>query len=341
MDFVHTVFGLTIRSNQPVPGLATLEDSGEAADLGMQLGVSPYSDHEMARNAEELSYESSFTDDSGNPVLRIWSSADGQYLRVAYSDGMQFWLECTGKEIWAIWPEEATVEDASSYLLGPVLGISLRLRGLTSLHASAVALDGHAVAFVGAEGAGKSTTAAAFAREGHGVLSDDVVALTENESGFVAVPAYPHLCLWPDSVAALFGSADALPHFSSGWEKHRLSLGEGTTRFEKRPLPLGAIYILGERRSDLAPFVERVRPQAALLALVTNTFANKILSREMRSREFQVLSRLVTAVPIRRVFPHSESSRIFDLCRVIREDFAVIDARSSLTIGTNFKSAFS
>lgn len=322
MDCTHTVFGLTIRSNLSVPGLAPSEDSGKSADLRMYLGVSPHSDLGMARQPEELSYESSYTDASGSPALRIWRSPDGLYLRLAYYDGMQFWLERAGKEIWAIWPEGSTLEDASSYLLGPVLGVVLRLRGVTCLHASAVALDGHAVAFVGAEGAGKSTTAAAFAQEGHGVLSDDVVALTENESGFLAVPAYPHLCLWPDSVATLYGTADALPHFSTGWEKHRLSLGDGKTRFEKQPLPLGAIYFLGERRSDLAPFVEVIRRQAALLSLVADTFANKILDRELRAREFGVLSRLVMTVPVRRVFPHSEAFRVRELCRVIREDFA-------------------
>ena len=116
---------------------------------------------------------------------------------------MEFWLEHEGKEIWAIWPKASTLEDASSYLLGPVLGVLLRLRGTTCLHASAVAIDGQAVAFAGTEGAGKSTTAAAFARVGHSVLSDDVVALKENESGFVVAPAYPHICLWPDSVRGL------------------------------------------------------------------------------------------------------------------------------------------
>jgi len=245
---------------------------------------------------------------------------------MAYYDGMQFWLERAGTAIWAIWPEGSTLEDASSYLLGPVLGVLLRLRGVTCLHASAVALDGYALAFVGAEGAGKSTTAAAFAQEGHGVLSDDVVALTENESEFLVVPAYPHLCLWPDSVATLYGSADALPHFSAGWEKHRLSLGDCQTRFEKRPLPLGAVYFLGERRSDLTPFVEEIRPQAAFLSLVADTFANKILDRDLRAREFEVLSRLVRTVSVRRVFPHSEASRVRDLCRVIREDFASLQA---------------
>jgi hypothetical protein len=134
-------------------------------------------------------------------------------------------------------------------------------------------------------------------------------------------PAYPHLCLWPESVAMLFGSADALPHFSKGWEKHRLSLGDRETRFESRPLPLGGIYFLGERRDDAAPKVEPVRPQEGLLSLVADTFANRILDREMRGREFEVLGRLVTNVPVRRVFPNSDASRIRELCRVIREDF--------------------
>jgi hypothetical protein len=301
--------------------LIPLNDSGAATDLRIQLGVSPFSECEIPSAPEELIYVSSYTDDSGSPALQIWRSPDGLYMRLAYYDGTQFWLERAGKEIWAIWPVASTLEDACSYLLGPVFGLLLRLRGVTCLHASAVALEDYGVAFVGAEGAGKSTTAAAFAREGYGVLSDDVVALTEAEQGFLVAPAYPHLCLWPESVAMLFGSADALPHFSKGWEKHRLSLGDRETRFESRPLPLGGIYFLGERRDDAAPKVEPVRPQEGLLSLVADTFANRILDREMRGREFEVLGRLVTNVPVRRVFPNSDASRIRELCRVIREDF--------------------
>jgi len=324
VDSFHTAFGLRISSNVSVPGLPLLKDSHAAGDLKIQLGVFPESHREIKNGGEELTYESPYKDDSGNPGLQIWKSPDHRYLRLAYFDGTQFWLERAGKEIWATWPEASTLEDACSYLLGPVLGLALRLRGVTCLHASAVALNHEAVAFVGMEGAGKSTTAAAFAREGHGVLSDDVVALTESAAKFVVVPAYPHLCLWPESVTMLYGSPEALPHFSKGWEKHRLSLGEGQTRFESHPLALGAVYFLGERRSNGAPSVEAVRPQAALLSLVADTFANKVLDREMRAHEFDVLSRLVAAVPIRRVFPNSDPARIRDLCRVIRQDFAAI-----------------
>ena len=326
MDSTHTVFGLKVRSNLPVPGLALLGNSSDAADVELSLGVSPDSKRESLSDSEDLIYTSSYTDESGNPALRIWKTADGAFLHLAYYDDVQFWLEVDGKSLWVVWPAASTLEDITSYLLGPVFGLLLRLRGVTCLHASAVSIENHCIAFVGAEGTGKSTTAAAFARQGHAVVSDDVVALAESPEGFHLLPAYPHLCLWQDSVEMLYGSADALPPFSAGWEKRRLALGDRGTRFENRSLPLAAIYLLGNRRADHAPFVEGVRPRAGLLSLVADTFANKILDREMRAREFAVLGQLVTAVPIRRIHPHTDACKLEELCAVVLEDYASLSS---------------
>jgi hypothetical protein len=321
---LHTAFGLTIRSNIPIPGLLPVSDPATRIDLEARFGASPPQKSGLSVAPEELTYVSEYADESGNPGLRIWKSSNKEYLRLEYYDGTEFWLQRDGKEIWAIWRQDSTLEDACSYLLGPVLGLLLRLRGITCLHASAVAIENHAVAFVGAEGAGKSTTAAAFAREGHGVLSEDVVALAETASGFSVIPAYPHICLWPESVALLYGSEDALPRFSKSWEKQRLSLDAGEARFENQPLPLGAVYFLEERCQDHAPRVEEMLSREALLSLVADTFANKVLDREMRAREFETLGRLMMRIPVRRVFAHGDGARIRDLCRVIREDFAAI-----------------
>lgn len=343
MDTFHTAFGLKISSNIAIPGLVSLKFPGATADLRVHLGLSPYSETQLPDRSDELTYVSPCTDDAGNAALRIWKSPDGFFLRVEYFDGTQFWLERAGNEIWTTWPEASTLEDACSYLVGPVLGLLLRLRGITCLHASAVVLDNYGVVFVGGEGAGKSTTAAAFALNGYGVLSDDVVALAENGSGFLVLPAYPHLCLWPESVNMLLGSPDALPQFSKNWEKQRLFLGERQTHFANRAIPLGAVYFLGERRSEAAPAVEAFRSQKALLALVADTFATKVLDREMRAREFDVLGRLVTSVPIRQVFSHSDPSRIHDFCRVIREDFAALKKTSedsSFVLAARFESTF-
>ena len=329
VDSTHTVFGLVVRSNLPIPGLASVRSSSDPADVEIHLGVSPHTESGIPDSSESLSYASSYTDEAGNPALRIWKTPDGAFLHLVYFDGTQFWLDRGGKSLWSTWPETSTLEDAASYLLGPVLGLVLRLRGVTCLHASAVTLEDRSVVFVGSEGAGKSTTAAAFARQGHAVISDDVVALMEIEGGFRVMPAYPHLCLWPDSVEMLYGSSEALPRFSPAWDKHRLDLGNHGTRFENRPLPLGAIYLLGDRRPDPAPYLEAIRPQAALLSLVADTFANKILDRAMRASEFAVLGRLVSTVPIRRVFPHEDSTRLGELCKVIREDWDSLDALRS------------
>jgi hypothetical protein len=329
VDSTHTLFGLKVQSNLPVPGLALLGSSSDATDVELHLGISPNSKGEIPADSEDLTYASSYIDESGDPALRIWKTADGVFLHLLYYDGIQFWLQRQGKSLWTVWPKASTLEDTVSYLLGPVFGLLLRLRGITCLHASAVSIENRSVAFVGSEGAGKSTTAAALAQQGFGIISDDVAALMESPDGIRVMPAYPHVCLWQDSVEMLYGSAEALPRFSTGWEKRRLALGDRGTRFENRSLPLGAVYLLGNRRPDHTPFVEGVRPQDGLLSLVANTFANKILDREMRAREFAVLGRLVTSVPIRRIHPRSDAPRLEELCAVIREDFASLRRSTS------------
>lgn len=299
--------------------------AASSPDVELHLGSSPYPEGGNFSAPEELAYVGSYSGETGEPGLRVWRVAKGAFLRIAYSDGTQFWLDRKRETLWAVWPETLSFEDTASYLLGPILGLLLRLRGVTCLHASAVAFKDCSVAFVGSEGAGKSTTAAAFARDSFGVLSDDITALVERDGTFHVMPAYPHLSLWPDSVEMLYGSSEALPRFIPHWDKRRLGLGNHGTKFESRPLPLGAIYILGERRPDPAPYLERMRPQSALLSLVANTYANKILDREMRACEFTVLGRLVTTIPIRQVHPHEDANRLAELCKIIREDLATLE----------------
>jgi len=290
----------------------------------LYLGIPPPFPGGPQSSPEVLTYESAETTPAGGPALRILNVDRGAFVKIAYADGTEFWLDGKRENVWATWSRTSSLEATVSCFLGPVLGLLLRLRGVTCLHASAVAFGDHSIAFVGASGTGKSTIAAAFALQGYGTISDDIVALSEEKGTFQVMPGYPRLCLWPESVRMLFGSADALPRILPQEEKRILSLEAGTARLEMRPLRLAAIYVLRERRSHLAPSIEAVRARPALLSLVADTFANRVLDRETRASEFDVLSRLVTCVPVRRVFPHKDLSRISDLCHVIREDFAAL-----------------
>jgi hypothetical protein len=278
---------------------------------------------EDSRSETEI-YRSVETNSAGEPSLRISNVGQDAWVRLIYSDGTMFWIDSERERVWAIWSSTSCLENTVSYLLGPVLGLLLRLKGVTCLHASAVAFGNYSVAFLGATGVGKSTTAAAFAKLGFAILSDDIAALSESHGDFLVMPGYPRICLWPESVEMLYGSADALPKILPEDEKRLLTLGHGSTRQETRALRLAAIYALGDRRPDPAPIVEPLTARPALLSLVTDSFANKVLNREMRAQEFDLLSRLVTRVPMRRVFAHEDPERIHHLCEAIWKDFATL-----------------
>ena len=318
VNSTYSAFALRLHSNIPIPGLTATVDLSGSPDIEVHLGSSPYGGDQVPPEPEELIYASAYTDESGEPALRVWQIGKSPYRRLDYYDGVQFWLDRTGRNVWAVWPDTSSLENTSTYLVGPVLGLMLRLRGVVCLHASAVAFGDRAVAFVGSEGAGKSTTAAALAQRGLAVISDDVVALVERESCFSVLPAYPHLSLWPDSVKMLYGRDKALPTLSPDWGKHFLSLTANRLKFEQRSLPLGAIFILGERSSgSREPFLDNMPQKDCLLSLVTNSFATNLLDSDMRAREFSLLGRVLSLVPIRRVRPHEDATQINRLCEAI------------------------
>jgi hypothetical protein len=292
-------------------------------DIELHLGYSPgSSDESCPTSSESVVYTSAYTGPSGTPALRIFQEQKHGLFHLVYFDGMQFWMDRHGTKLWASWPSESSAEEAATYILGPVLGLLLRFRGITCLHASAVAIGSSAISFVGAEGAGKSTTAAAFARAGFAAVSDDVVALVERDGDFFVSPSYPHLCLWPESVEMLYGTKDALPPFVSNWEKRRLSVANGGARFEDGALPLRAIYLLDEIRGEPGPYVEAVTGQTGLLSLVANSFATNMLDSELRASEFRTLSSLVGKVPLRRLFTSKGHLAPADLCQAVLHDLA-------------------
>lgn len=320
MFYSYLVYGLRLATNLVLLGLCPQQNS-DSFDLRIHLKEAwtfPATVSCWRKNSSGNSLEG---DPSGQPSLRVGVFPDRQHFGLFYADGVRFAVDQSGRHVWADWPEHYTLEDACTYLLGPVMGFVLRLRGTVCLHASAVAVDGCAIALVGLAGAAKSTTAGAFACCGFPVLADDVVALADKGAQFLVQPGYPRVNLWPDSVRQLFGSEDALPRITPTWAKRYLPLGENGHRFASSPLPLQAIYILDSRDSALtAPVVEEISGKEAFMALVANTYVNYLLDQNMRRTEFDVLSRIVSEIPVRRVRPPDEPSAVFALCEAITDD---------------------
>ncbi len=326
--FLHSVYGIQLAANCAIPDLIPLHNESQL-DLQIRFGLLP--EHlRLACKPEVVRYiNCNQPEENTKTNLIIYEIAKGDYFWLRYTDGTEFVFnrECT--KVWATWPDNLTLEDTAMYFLGPVMGILLYLRGVTCLHASSVVIGDSAIALVGASEAGKSTTAAAFAHLGYRVLSDDVVTLDERGDDVLVHPAYPYIRLWPSSVEMLYGRPDALPLLTPTWDKHCLHLIERGHRFSFEPAPLRAVYLIGDRSSSPdAPYVEALPPNEALMNLVINTYAVNLLDKENRAREFDLLSRLMNRVTVRRVIPHEDPSQLFKLCRVIADDFERLQSAS-------------
>jgi|SRR5687768_4631867 len=326
MSHTFSIYGLDILTNLEIPGIPPSPIS--SVDVQISFGNLPDWVDAVDPSEVEPWYTTDYKDESGVPTLKVVRLSKN-YYRFSYTDETEFLIDHQGTNVWAVWPETLTLEDTATYLLGPIMGFVLLLRGCISLHASAIAINDRAIALVGPAGAGKSTTAAAFADLGYSILAEDVVTLDDRGDLFVVQPAYPCIRLWPESVAALFGQHNDLPRLTPNWEKRFLDLTQQPYQFHQEPLSLAAIYLLEERsESSAAPFVKQVPESKALMSLVANTYATRLMDKVMRAREFEILSRLLKTIPVRQITPHTSTSRIPELCKLISEDFETLERSS-------------
>jgi hypothetical protein len=74
-------------------------------------------------------------------------------------------------------------------IVSSLIGVLLALRGETTLHASAVAVDGRALAIAGGSGKGKSTLAALLCQHpGVELVTDDLLRLLPTDGRFLCMP---------------------------------------------------------------------------------------------------------------------------------------------------------
>lgn len=317
----YRLYGLRVESSAPLPALPRSGDDGEA-DVRVLLGGHPAASEEVEGWRSLHASPRSNADDE--PTVTVEGSADGAWLRLRYADGTVFTVDAAGTRVGCTWRAPMTPEDTATYLLGPVFGVVLRLRGLTCLHASAVAVDGRALLLCGPAGAGKSTTAAAFAARGHRVLGDDVAALEDGPGAMRVHPAYPQLRLWPGAVQALYGSDAELPPLTPNWEKRYLDLGDRGV-FHPDPLPVGAVYLLADREEgDGAPRLEPLSEGRAVMALVSNTYSGWLPGRDAQVRDLARFVSLARQVPVVRAVPHDHPARLGELCAMIERHFAAV-----------------
>lgn len=333
MEKFYQVYGLTIRTNQALPGLMPMVRPNR---IDLQIDLDGQHTDRFQSLPQQLWYASQ-TDRYGN-FVHVWKLAAGAYYRFRYSDGAGFVIDQRGSRIWVTRPPALSIDDIFAYLVGHILGFTLGLRGRLCLHASAVAIDGRAVALMAPGGGGKSTTAAVFADLGHPTLTDDVLVLLPRNGALMVQPGYPRINLWPASIPALYGIAGDLPRIvpdSASYRKRYLDLHQGRNRFQSTPLRLAAIYTGKANGQCSKPFVTAVSAADAMMALAAQLYRFPLIGRADLEKEFELLARVASLIPLRSVTFHRELSRIRQLCRAILDDFRTMPTQPDARVAVD------
>ncbi len=213
---------------------------------------------------------------------------------------------------------EADEDLIRTFVLGPAMGALMHQRGLLVLHASAVAMGGVAALFLGDSEWGKSTTAAACYQAGHALVADDTTAVDLTGAVPTAIPAIPRIKLWPESLRALSLDPDRYERVHAELDKRQLPAPRG---FPGAPVPIGAIYILGE---GAEVGVEPHTGHEAVIDVVRHSYAVDLLQATgSQGRHFLQCTDLVQRLPSRRLTTGGSLDRLAQLPEAVAADLSL------------------
>jgi hypothetical protein len=187
--------------------------------------------------------------------------------------GVAFYSVEEGRRIFITPLPDVPADSLRLFLLGSVMGALLYQRGLFPLHGSAVETRWGAMIFVGVQGAGKSTLAAQFLRQGYRLLSDDVCAVAATPEGLQVLPALAQFRLCADAYERLGSPPDT--RFDG--DKYLVPMGEG---YCPHPVPLRAIHILADKESGAVEF-EMLRGFDRVQHLLENLYRPHFLKNQI------------------------------------------------------------
>ena len=217
----RVICGWRVRSEFPLPETAPWTGPDSPVEISIVSGVVPA---RVGERAAELPYIEAAPDGrlliDASPIVRFLVTRDRVIVESAHEPDAPEWR---------------------ASLLGPVLAIICYLRGALPLHASALRIGNRAAAIAGRSGAGKSTLAAALARRGHTLITDDICACIGLPGKPLVLPSYPGMKLSLASLDALHIEAHGLQPIGPDFEKVQWLAPIG---FDPAPVPLDRVYLL-------------------------------------------------------------------------------------------------
>ena len=254
----YAIAGLAVESEVPLPELPVCLQERPGRRIKIRKGgILPAA----TRVIDEKRLE------DGRTWLAVFGAKRG--LIFHFPELAQFAVSPDGLDIQVFIEPGIPEESVRHLLLDQVLPYLAASWGGQVFHASAVEILGSAIGFLGESGRGKSTLAAAFAKRGFQVLSDDCLHLSSGSGGYRVRPWSSGIRLWQDSVGAVWGAevgTKAVAHYT---RKQRVAAPAASPGME---LPLGGMYLLEPPSDESAIRIVPMPPRDACVELVRQAF---------------------------------------------------------------------
>jgi hypothetical protein len=282
-------FGVAVESTYAVPAL-----------LPGTNGPSPRLTICRALTVREL--ERGWKDDESDPAVEL-KHPDGRLfmsIRRHPELGYRIWaprhgrhvVSTDGREIRSALPRRGVLSWQRLFF-AQTLPLAAALQGIEVLHASAVGVDGSAVAFTAASGSGKSSLAAHLVAAGASFLTDDVLALEGTDDAVLAHPGPARASVDGRELRAMTPAGRA-----------RLGRRVGSTdkpHFEPAspgvPLPLAIVYRVIRTPLDGPPrFREHAPPPPRLV--LASSFLPYLRTKERMLNQLAICAQITTSVRI-------------------------------------------
>jgi hypothetical protein len=199
-----------------------------------------------------------------------------------------------------------------SLILGPAIGILLHQLGRLVLHASTIKINDSGVAFMGHNGAGKSTTTISLMKNGYPLVADDISSIEFKNGIPLVYPGIPRIKLWPESFE-LWG--ENVESFLIHSESRKMSCH--VDNFHNEIVPLKHIYVIeNSEKTYLGP----ISPHEALIELIKNSYSANIFQNSYQKASLGEYAKMVKNVSIKQLNIERSLDKISEMVDLVERD---------------------
>lgn len=289
----YQIYGHTLQSEIDFPDLNPATDSKIKWSVSVGGCVPPTLRDKQVRGAYELApgWEV-LLEESTDPDFRLTIGPAGTFDLKRGTDQEEYqitWYPGEGAPEWFI----------RSVILGPLMALALHDSGVLCLHGSAVAIDGHVLAFIAPKHHGKSTLSLSLVSQGALLVADDLVAVVLGPCVKV-LPGVPSIKLFRDSFARLRGGIKA--DIISGPKTTLMAFPEELLM--RAASPLAAIYVLdpdSDGKNEAARRIPLRSAEAVAEVALRTSLRDSLVGVEITSKKLQWVTEVVNKIPIYRL----------------------------------------